>query len=577
MYNTDDIDKFFVKSAYRDGQREAIKFVLDSFNSGKKIVIIEAPTGSGKTAIGMTVAKFFDNMYWLTATKQLQDQLVSEYGSIVTELKGRNAYECDVWERMKGKKKWSLTLAASDINKLENGFRNCSVGICKTNLLGSGVKCRFCFENAEENIFLPPGRTYSACAYYEQLHKAIKSRFLCMNFSSFLFQTTFTKDRFVDPRGLLITDEAHNLGQEILSFVNVTISDVDLKERGYALPVFDSPNQYKQWFLNENIIGVFKELEEIAIADEDHIAARDFLGVAGKIEMFVDNDFDDCEWVMDHETKFSPSVGEYRVLNLRPVIVGDFAKRFIFKHGNKILLMSATILDVDTFCNTVGIDRADVAALRMKNRFPVENRPIYYWPAAQMTGGKDKMVDWGPPLVRSVEAIVNKFGHQRGIIHTHNNAIMEYLSLNCESSVSKRFRSSKDYPNRSDLLDSHALSHDSIIISPSLYEGVDLKDDLSRFQIVCKMPFANFYDDKQLAARMKLDDKYYDWITVLRLVQSVGRSVRSHADHADTFIIDGSFERLFKKAKAMFPAWFKEAVVDISSLRQVHLHQPLNI
>ena len=570
MFNTSDIDKNFVKPAYREGQREAIEFALNAFNSGKKIVIIEAPTGSGKTAIGMTIAKFFDDMYWLTATKQLQDQLVEEYRSMVVELKGRNAYECDVWDRVKNKRRWNLILTPDQIEKLDSGFRNCSVGLCKTNVLGGGVKCKFCFENPDEGIFLPSGKQFSACAYYEQLHKAMASRFMCMNFSSFLFQTSFTKDRFNFPRDLLITDEAHNLGQEILSFINVAISDVDLKDHGYLLPHYDTPTQYKQWFLDEGIARLFRTLEEEASDSEDHVAAQEYSRIAGKIEMFVNSSFDDCEWVIEHEMRLSPSLGEYRVVQLKPVLVGDFVNKYVFAHGRSILLLSATVLDVQTFCNSIGVDKSEVAAMRMKNRFPLENRPLYYWPVAQMTGGKDRMDEWGPDMVKAVERIANRYKHQRGIIHTHNNAIMDYLVMYCDPSVSRRFKTSKDYPNKTDLLDSHGQAHDSIIVSPSLYEGVDLKDDLSRFQIVCKMPFANFYDDKQLSARMALDDKYYDWITVLRLVQSVGRSVRSSTDYADTYIIDRSFEKLFRKANAMFPTWFKEAVKNINELEEAN-------
>lgn len=569
MYNTDDIDNLFVKSSYREGQREAIKAAIDAFNSGKRIVVIEAPTGSGKTAIGMTIAKFFLDSYWLTATKQLQDQLVTEHGDLVVELKGRNAYECDLWERMKDRKKWSMSLPQAQVDKLDAGVRNCAVGLCKSNFLGGRSKCKYCFEDPEEGIKLTADRRYSLCAYYEQLYKALDSRFMCMNFSSFLYQTTCTKDRFTAPRALLIADEAHNLGQEILSFINISLSDTDLSDHGYILPVYEKPSEYKKWFVDEHICDLFRQLEATATEEEDHVAAQDYARIASKLEMFVNSPFDDCEWVIDFETKISPSLGEYRILNLKPVLVGDFVNKFVFSHGHRILLLSATILDVNTFCNSIGVDRNEVSAIRLKNRFPVENRPIYYWPAAQMTGGKDRMSEWGPLMVASVEAIARRYSHQRGIIHTHNNAIMDYLCQYCEPGVARRLRSSKEYQNKSDLLSSHALSHDSIIISPSLYEGVDLADDLSRFQIVTKMPFANFYDDKQLAARMALDDKYYDWITVLRLVQSVGRSIRSYSDYADTFIIDGSFDRLFRKARSMFPSWFQEAVIPINNLGEV--------
>jgi Rad3-related DNA helicase len=50
------------------------------------------------------------------------------------------------------------------------------------------------------------------------------------------------------------------------------------------------------------------------------------------------------------------------------------------------------------------------------------------------------------------------------------------------------------------------------------------------------------------------------WNTVLRLVQSYGRSVRSSDDHAETYILDSSISYLLKIGEALLPKWFKEAI-----------------
>ena len=48
----------------------------------------------------------------------------------------------------------------------------------------------------------------------------------------------------------------------------------------------------------------------------------------------------------------------------------------------------------------------------------------------------------------------------------------------------------------------------SVLISPSMMEGVDLSGDKSRFQIICKIPFP-FLGDKVVQKRMKLHKDWY--------------------------------------------------------------------
>ena len=107
----------------------------------------------------------------------------------------------------------------------------------------------------------------------------------------------------------------------------------------------------------------------------------------------------------------------------------------------------------------------------------------------------------------------------------------------------------------------HANSGNTIIVAPAMHEGLDLIDALSRFQIICKVPFPNQYEDKQLAARMEVDPQFYQWLTALKLVQSTGRSIRSEEDWAHTYIVDESFGWWYERNKSMLPAWFKEAVI----------------
>jgi len=90
-------------------------------------------------------------------------------------------------------------------------------------------------------------------------------------------------------------------------------------------------------------------------------------------------------------------------------------------------------------------------------------------------------------------------------------------------------------------------------------EGIDLKDDLSRFQILTKIPYPNLGDER-IKIRCKRDYTWYVNEAVKGIVQAYGRSIRTEKDHADTFILDGCFEDLLHRNGKLFPKWFIDAL-----------------
>jgi hypothetical protein len=63
----------------------------------------------------------------------------------------------------------------------------------------------------------------------------------------------------------------------------------------------------------------------------------------------------------------------------------------------------------------------------------------------------------------------------------------------------------------------------TVLISPSLHLGLDLKDDLSRFQIITKVPYPSL-GDRWIDKKRKRNEQWYKCQTALRLVQGYGRS-----------------------------------------------------
>lgn len=578
MFNLEAIDDHFPirvdgKASYREGQRSAVEFALNAFNQGKRIVIIEGPTGSGKSAIGMTIADMMDTSYYLTATKILQDQLIAEFGDQVVELKGRNAYPCTFYERFGPEMVRRGVWKQSQLDNFLAKNPNCGEGFCKTKTGkaqggGKTQKCLKCFTSKGPNgngrpsgdlEVLPLGTRYSACPYYEQVYQAVNSRKVTMNFSSFLFQTQMTK-RFNTPRDLMIVDECHNIEPQLMDFVSLTINDAHLSKYGIILPELDDPLQYAVWFEDSNIAEhIYKVIEEARENDQFWLE-DDLSRTLKKYKMFIDHvQNTDAEWVCEYETTNS---GAHKV-TLKPVYVHGMAYELLFQYAKQVVLMSATVLDVDVMCKSLGIKREDVAAIRLKNRFPVENRPIYVKPVGKLTGGRAGMIEWGPLLVAGVNEIVSKYPGKRGIIHTHNFSIQELLKEACDPKVRNRFLLQQNFRDKKEMLEEHSRRPESVIVAPAMHEGIDLSGDLSRFQIICKVPYANCFDNEQLARRVEIDRKYYLWLTALKLVQSYGRSVRSPSDYADTYILDEAIFKFMRDAKNMLPTWFTEAVQEV--------------
>jgi len=551
MFDRSLIDEFFPFDEFRDGQRGCLEFILDSFESGKRCVIIEAPTGSGKSAIGLGISRFFNSVYYLTIQKVLQSQIINDFGDSgrIVDLKGRATYPCTFYDRYDVK-----SVSPADLARIKDEGVDCNHGFCRKKQ--KRYKIPQCFPSWAAGGFgslstLPKGMEYSACPYYEQVFKAINAHTCLMNFSSFLYQTHMSH-RF-GPRELLIIDEAHQLEPQLLNFISITLNDKRLQRYGIKLEEYQTPEEYWIFFQETDIITKILMLIEDAKDMEDVKGQDEYLSLAKKLRTFIHCMEREEEWIAEYEKG-----KDYNTVKLKPVFVHTKSYPYVLDYGNRCLMMSATILDVGVFCGSLGIAKSDIAAFRMKNRFPISNRPIYIRSAGNLAGGKKKMPEWGPRLLDKVDEVIAEHPDDRGIIHTHNFAIADLL---VGKSVHRdRFLFQNNFSSKEQMLKVHGMTPGSIIVAPAMHEGLDLIGDLSRFQIICKLPWANFFDDKQLARRVELDTRFYVWLCALKLCQSMGRSVRSEDDYANTYVMDGGFMNFLNRAGSMIPSWIRDAV-----------------
>ena len=144
------------------------------------------------------------------------------------------------------------------------------------------------------------------------------------------------------------------------------------------------------------------------------------------------------------------------------------------------------------------------------------------------------------------------------VVHNcHTYKIANYLKKNIRS---KRILTHNS-DNRDEILAKHISSKEpTVLLTPSMTEGVDLKDDASRFQIIVKVPYP-YLGDPIIRKRMSKNDKWYPMKTAMTIVQAYGRSVRSIDDSAITYILDSDWKRFYRQNKDVFPAGFHECLV----------------
>jgi Rad3-related DNA helicase len=209
--------------------------------------------------------------------------------------------------------------------------------------------------------------------------------------------------------------------------------------------------------------------------------------------------------------------------------------------------------------DSLNIKPKEAVFYRMGSVFPPASRPIYFEPVGSLSFKNRE--ETFPKLVRKVDKICQKYPKEKGIIHTHNFQIAKLLMDRCSSKY--RFLFQKNFDDKSKMLKAHADSTNTVIVAPAMHEGLDLIDDLSRFQIICKVPYPNHHANPQLKKRSDLNWDYYVWITALKMVQSYGRSIRTEKDYADTFVLDGDFKRFLQMAVDILPDWFLEPLQNI--------------
>jgi len=155
-----------------------------------------------------------------------------------------------------------------------------------------------------------------------------------------------------------------------------------------------------------------------------------------------------------------------------------------------------------------------------------------------------------------VQEILDNHATEKGIIHCHTFRIAKYL----KSSLKSKRLLIHNSQNRDEILKKHKKSKSpTVLLSPSMTEGVDLKGDTSRFQVICKIPYP-YLGDKLIRKKMHKWKWWYPLQTAKTIMQATGRSVRSKDDWAVTYILDSDWDKFYNRNASLFNKEFKQCL-----------------
>jgi ATP-dependent DNA helicase DinG len=530
-----DYRKYFPHTEIRPEQVRAIDFILEQFlDNNERHVITEVGTGGGKSAIAITVARYmnslgFGDAYLLTTQKVLQDQYMDDFVRTgLRSIRSSTNYGCTY-----------------------HADQTCAESRRVLKQLKEDLEGTEYAEHCTHN-----------CNYMLEKHAFINSPMGVTNFPYFLAETMYAKA--FKPRNLLIIDEAHNADDNLRRFIEVSVSSKFAKDVLGCKPPPVSADQERvfAWLMGEyrthlkryaeKLIKVIKAnsaLERTRANGLTSFTCKEIKQYEAmdkhlcKMNRFV-NEYDPDNWVMNVTQKPRTYSFEFK-----PIDVAPYGEERLFSFGKYVLLMSATITNKDIFCRNIGLPPT-TPFLSIPSPFPIENRRVHFLPVGSMS--RKHIDDTLPKLAETVTMLLEQHSSEKGLIHANSYKIAQYLFENVKSDR-LLIHTSED---RDIVLRNHIASdRPTVLISPSMTEGINLVGDSSRFQLVCKVPFP-YLGDKLVTKKMKADPEWYAFQTARTVMQALGRSVRSVDDYATSYILDLDWERFYRKNSHMFSGDF---------------------
>ena len=599
-------------------QREIITKIEDCIKNNKTRIIISAPTGCGKSWIAATLASAYGGVV-LTSTNDLQDQYCgTEQGLDDVKKPG----DFDFMNAVRGKKRYPCELSQNTITCDEAYCPG-----CEFKLEDDDIQVKRISGELKESII--PKSERPLCQYYKADEIGKKSDFSVYSYASYIArmkteQFKIDEGSKLPDKAVLICDEAHDYDRVVSDLLTVEI-DGDLNKRitGKSLPIFSDKDtdeekiEKTREFIEEIVTKFEQTIDERKICAEHarilkskkHIEMHQDLkckihnfkydkkcDLCKSMKKFMDEKCLQCKehekiidgCTRDHSTVLK-DVSRYTlyIQDLRFILPGleQFPHNYLITNekSNKFsvtpwkttwftekilekfhlcIFMSATI-NRTILSKETGISENTFEFIDQPSEIPEKNREIKFLNSYSY---RDE-TNWNV-MIDKIKEIFDKHSEQRGLILCTQYLQMEKI----KDVMEKRYHSDfmrltfdEKGTKFKDTISKNNEKPDGVIISAKAGTGIDLKDDLSRFQIIIKAPYMSELQDENDKRAVKIkefDIERFFMKSLFRLVQFAGRSVRGITDYAQTYVLDSRTEFMVKsygKKRNYVPDWFYNA------------------
>lgn len=241
---------------------------------------------------------------------------------------------------------------------------------------------------------------------------------------------------------------------------------------------------------------------------------------------------------------------EYFKYIIRDLSEAQVTQKYFLANTKICIFMSATIGNIDEFGTLLGLNKDEYTGFSLPSTFDFSKSPIYLTNSGYLNYNNFQ-TNIGKVLDDTIKILRDVHPNYGGIVHTSTFQITEMLK-------EKLFRQDKEHFNRYLFYENSAEKDKHIetirkfkgqkpyvIIGPSLYEGIDLKNELGRLNIIVKAPYAAL--DNYTKQKIKRYPFYYERETLEKLQQAIGRTNRNKDDWSITYMMDSMLNNLVWK------------------------------